>query len=150
MNEDNLKETKDLVNAQSPDVQVLTRLMDVRDRKQVAETLDYFASEFGRIDIAVNNAGISDSGKMSHETSDEEIEKVFSVNLMGVYRCQIEELRIMMGQEDLGPRLGRGCIVNVSSMYGIVAPGPNFPHTAYATAKHGKNTHSRTFELHTM
>ena len=43
----------------------------------------------------------------------------------------------MMAQEDLGPREGRGRIINVASMYGLVAPCDTMAHTAYTAAKHG-------------
>jgi NAD(P)-dependent dehydrogenase (short-subunit alcohol dehydrogenase family) len=38
---------------------------------------------------------------------------------------------------DLGPRCGRGNIINVSSMYGICAPPPGITSTPYTAAKHG-------------
>lgn len=41
---------------------------------------------------------------------------------------------------DRGSREGRGRIVNVASMYGIVAPSSHLSHTAYTTAKHGKKS----------
>lgn len=61
------------------------------------------ARAFGRLDVAVNNAGISGSGKLTHETEDEEIDRVLDVNLRGVYRCQKEELAVMVKQEYVPP-----------------------------------------------
>lgn len=57
------------------------------------------ARAFGRLDVAVNNAGTNGSGKLTHETEDEEIDRVLDVNLRGVYRCQKEELAVMVKQE---------------------------------------------------
>ncbi|KAF4120119.1 NAD(P)-dependent dehydrogenase, short-chain alcohol dehydrogenase family [Geosmithia morbida] len=131
-----LQKTRKLIKSEFPNVQVLANTMDVRDKKQIVDTIDYIVSHFGRLDIAVNNAGIGGSGKPTHETPDDEIENVLAVNLMGVYKCQKEELRTMLNQDDLGPRHGRGRIINVASMYGIVAPGPSVFYTAYSTAKH--------------
>ncbi|PHH58444.1 hypothetical protein CDD82_3012 [Ophiocordyceps australis] len=60
------------------------------------------------------------------------------INLHGVYRCQKEELTVMMKQEDLGARRGRGAIINLASMLGVVStPQYGIPTDAYTTAKHG-------------
>lgn len=84
----------------------------------------------------MNNAGVSGSGRKTHELGDDEWLGILDVNLQGVYRCQKEELGVMVNQEDLGPRVGRGRIINVGSMFAFVAPN-NQDHTAYTTAKHG-------------
>lgn len=82
-----------------PDVQVLSLHLDVRDAAQVKEGIARAAAEFGRLDVAVNNAGISGSGRQTHEIEDEEWMRVVDVNLQGVYRCQKEELGVMVNQE---------------------------------------------------
>ncbi|KAH7270492.1 uncharacterized protein BKA55DRAFT_588918 [Fusarium redolens] len=120
---------------QFPNVQVLAVHLDVRDSTQVKEGIVKIIGEFGRLDIAVNNAGISGSGRKTHELEDDEWLRILDVNLQGVYRCQKEELDVMVNQEDLGPRIGRGRIINVGSMFAVVAPN-NQDHTAYTTAKH--------------
>jgi NAD(P)-dependent dehydrogenase (short-subunit alcohol dehydrogenase family) len=38
---------------------------------------------------------------------------------------------------DLGPRIGRGTIINTASMYGLIAPAMTIPAAAYAASKHG-------------
>ncbi|KAH7153040.1 hypothetical protein EDB81DRAFT_790341 [Dactylonectria macrodidyma] len=120
-----------------PDVQIIALHIDVRDAAQVKEGITKAVAEFGRLDIAVNNAGIGGSGRQTHEIEDDEWIRIVDVNLQGVYRCQKEELGIMVNQEDLGPREGRGRIINVASMLGIVSPCNNMHHTAYSTSKHG-------------
>ncbi|VUC25494.1 unnamed protein product [Clonostachys rosea] len=121
-----------------PNVEVVPIQMDVRDQEQVRRGIAETVSAFGRLDIAVNNAGIGGSGKLTHEAEYEDIERVLDVNLHGVYRCQKEELAVMIKQEDHGPREGRGSIINVTSIYGLVAPNPWIAQTAYTAAKHGK------------
>ncbi|KAK7222596.1 hypothetical protein V2G26_010599 [Clonostachys chloroleuca] len=120
-----------------PHVELVPIQMDVRDQEQVRRGIAETVSAFGRLDIAVNNAGIGGSGKLTHEAEYEDIERVLDVNLHGVYRCQKEELAAMIKQEDHGPREGRGSIINVTSIYGFVAPNPWIAQTAYTAAKHG-------------
>ncbi|KAI6781279.1 3-oxoacyl-[acyl-carrier-protein] reductase-like protein [Emericellopsis cladophorae] len=137
INASNLEATRATLASTFPQVQILPLHMDVRSKIQVNEGIAQVAKEFGRLDIAVNNAGINGSGRLTHETEDEEIERVLDVNLHGVYRCQKAELAAMVKQEDLGPRDGRGRIINIASMYGLVAPNSRLSHTSYTTAKHG-------------
>lgn len=151
-----------------PTLQVLPLQLDVRDKVQVRQGIAETAKAFGRLDVAVNNAGIASNGRLTHETEDDEIERVLDINLRGVYRCQKEELALMVNQEcvpsqrnplnagldcdiarrgavtdewprDLGPKEGRGRIVNVASMYGLIAPSSHLSHTPYVTAKHGND-----------
>jgi NAD(P)-dependent dehydrogenase (short-subunit alcohol dehydrogenase family) len=120
-----------------PDVEILTLVTDVRSGQEVKEALARVAERLGRLDVAVNNAGVAGSGKPTHETDEEEWMRVLDVNLHGVWRCQKEELAVMVKQEDLGKRIGRGTIINVSSMFGVVGPSNRLPYTPYAAAKHG-------------
>ncbi|KAJ4179099.1 hypothetical protein NW755_012699 [Fusarium falciforme] len=122
---------------QFPHVEILTLHLDVRSPSQVREGIAKVVAQFGRLDIAVNNAGISGSGRQTHEIENDEWLGVLDVNLQGVYRCQKEELAVMVKQKDLGPRDGRGRIVNVASMLAVVAPCNRMAHTAYTTSKHG-------------
>ncbi|KAH6609046.1 short-chain dehydrogenase reductase sdr [Trichoderma cornu-damae] len=121
---------------QWPDMEVLALQMDVRKGEQVKGGLAQVVSQFGRLDVAVNNAGVRGKPGRIHELDESDWDDVLSINLGGVQRCQREELAIMVNQEDLGMRRGRGSIINVSSMYGTV--GPQFPihFTAYTAAKH--------------
>ncbi|OAA53616.1 3-oxoacyl-[acyl-carrier-protein] reductase [Niveomyces insectorum RCEF 264] len=125
------------LQAAYPGVEVLPLQMDVQQYDQVKAGIAATVARFGRLDIAVNNAGIGGSGKPTHEVDEEEWRRVINIDLDGVWRCQREELAVMVKQEDLGPREGRGRIINTASMFGIVAPGTLMSHTAYAAAKHG-------------
>jgi NAD(P)-dependent dehydrogenase (short-subunit alcohol dehydrogenase family) len=94
-----LEESNAALKESFPDVQILTLHLDVRDAVQVKEGITQAAAEFGRLDIAINNAGTGGSGRQTHEIEDDEWMKVVDVNLLGVYRCQKEELGIMVNQE---------------------------------------------------
>ncbi|KAL1860381.1 hypothetical protein Daus18300_009294 [Diaporthe australafricana] len=132
-----LQKTRELLRAQYPEVKVMKLQLDVRHSEQVEEGLSEVVRKFGRLDIAVNNAGIGGSGMRTHEMPNAEWNKIADVDLFGVWRCQREELAIMVDQEDLGVREGRGRIINVSSMYGLKATGPHLPSTPYVASKHG-------------
>ncbi|KAG8164402.1 hypothetical protein KVR01_006320 [Diaporthe batatas] len=143
---DGLSKTREIIRARCPDATVMELQLDVRQSGQVRDALAEIAKRFGRLDIAVNNAGVAGRGHRTHEMADEEWAGVADIDLFGVWRCQKEELVTMVGQEDLGVREGRGKIINVASMYGLKATGPHLPATPYVASKHGKD-HSCTESL---
>ena len=88
---------------------------------------------FGRLDVMVNNAGIS--GRYSKpllETSEEDWDAIMAVNLRGVFLCCKRAVGEMLGQEPVDEVRGR--VVNISSQHGMIGP-PG--HVAYATSKGG-------------
>lgn len=135
INADALAETVAPLQERHGSIEILSLELDVRDAAAVKSGLEKAKQKFGRIDIAVNNAGISGSGKPTHEVEEAEWLDVTDVLLNGVWRCQREELAIMTEQEVVSPREGRGCIINIASMYGLVAHNTAVTYTA---AKHGK------------
>lgn len=99
INTADLEATKKTIAAEFPKVEVLPLHLDVRNKAQVKDGIAELVKRFGRLDIAVNNAGVGGSGKLTHETEDEEIENVLDININGVYRCQKAELAVMVKQE---------------------------------------------------
>lgn len=81
---------------------------DVADAAAVKNAI----SRLPRVDVLVNNAGISHTGLISQIT-EEEWDRLFAVNVKGVYHCVSAVLPCML-------QVQKGCIVNVSSMWGQV------------------------------
>lgn len=145
------------LNGQYDDVDVLAIHMDVASESSVNSAVEETVKRFGRIDIAINNAGVSGPRGSTFETSFEEWQSTININLHGVWLCQRAEIKQMSQQEyyppasnnflsslrllmcelrSKGPRHGRGVIINVSSMYGVVGISSEAPATAYAASKH--------------
>ena len=100
---------------------------NVADEAQAAAMVARTVAEFGRLDMAYNNAGIlGPMGDVTEETA-QAFDEVNAVNLRGVWTCMKHELLQMRKQ-------GSGAIVNCSSLGGLVGlPG----RAAYHAAKHG-------------
>lgn len=84
---------------------------DVSDSEQVEKMFHYIAEEFKRLDILINNAGIT-RDNLILKMSDKEFDQVIDVNLRGVFYCLKQASRMMLKQ-----RYGK--IVNISSISGI-------------------------------
>ena len=109
-NERALAETAALLPS---DATVSCTVLDVSSREQVFGFADKVVREFGRADTIINNAGTSVLASVENVTI-EEIEKVINVNLWGVVYGTKAFLPHMLKQRS-------GCIVNVSSVFGLVA-----------------------------
>lgn len=122
----------------APDVSIKQFELDVTNEKAVDDSITQTVKEFGRLDYAVNNAGIGGDMTTTDQNTRNDFEKVMAVNTTAVWMCQRAQVRQMLKQEKLNNsyRSYRGSIVNVASMYGLVAPPLNVPATAYATSKH--------------
>jgi NAD(P)-dependent dehydrogenase (short-subunit alcohol dehydrogenase family) len=105
---------------------------DVSDEAAAAQAVDFCVKRDGRLDVLVNNAAIS-VGKPLLETSLGEWNRVFAVNLTGVFLMSRAAIRVMLQQDEDG--LGvRGRLVNISSQHGMVASPED---VSYGTSKSG-------------
>ena len=100
---------------------------DVTDAKDIDALVTRTVELFGRLDCAVNNAGVANgSNTRMHEMPDETYDFVMDVNVRGVWLCMKREIVQMLEQ-------GGGVIVNTASGAGLVGvPGL----TAYVASKH--------------
>jgi NAD(P)-dependent dehydrogenase (short-subunit alcohol dehydrogenase family) len=87
--------------------------VDITKEPSVAAAVKKVADAHGRIDILVNNAGIPGVNKYAHEVEVAEWDKVFDVNVKGMFLCTKHTLPHMMRQK-------AGAIVNFSSIYGLI------------------------------
>lgn len=99
---------KAVVALQDNGAEVVGLLNDASDSADVNILLDMIVTRFGRLDIAVNNAGTATPLQEFHEVSEAEFDRVIAVNLKGVWLCMQAEIRQMLKQ-------GGGRIVNMAS-----------------------------------
>jgi 3-oxoacyl-[acyl-carrier protein] reductase len=110
-----------------------TLALDVTDPAAVADTFRRVLDERGRLDVLVNNAGVSRDGFLA-TMPDDDWDEVIAVNLGGTMRCCRAAARPMIRQ-------GHGAIVNVASVAGLHAsPGQ----ANYAASKGGVVALTRT------
>ena len=100
---------------------------DTSDPQAVEAMVAKAVEQFGRLDFAVNNAGIGGEQALTGDYSPDGWQKVINVNLNGVFYCMRYEIPQML-------KNGGGVIVNMASILGAVgfASSP-----AYVAAKHG-------------
>jgi NAD(P)-dependent dehydrogenase (short-subunit alcohol dehydrogenase family) len=99
---------------------------DVRNEDDVRNLVDQTVKRFGRLDIAINNAGTEGLPGLVTDQTAESYAARFDTNVLGVLLSMKHELRVMLPQ-------GSGSIVNVSSAYGSVgAAGAS----VYVASKH--------------
>ena len=101
-------------------------VVDVTQREMVDATVKAVLEKFGRIDVLVNNAGITQDARLQKMTL-EQFDRVIDVNLRGVFHCAQAVTDAMVAQ-------GSGVILNASSVVGIYG---NFGQTNYAATKFG-------------
>lgn len=101
-------------------------VMDVTQRDRVDAVVASVVAQFGRVDVLVNNAGITQDARLQKMTL-EQFDRVIDVNLRGVFHCTQAVVDHMVAQ-------GRGAILNASSVVGIYG---NFGQTNYAATKFG-------------
>lgn len=97
---------------------------NVVDGKAVGELVDRTMKEFGRIDILINNAGITRDGLLLR-MKEEDWDLVMNVNLKGAFHCTKSVLSAMSKQR-------RGRIVNIASVVGVMG---NAGQANYAASK---------------
>lgn len=100
--------------------------LNVTQRDAVDSVVAKVLAEFGRVDVLVNNAGITQDARLQKMTT-EQFDKVIDVNLRAVFHCSQAVVNTMIAQ-------GSGVILNASSVTGLYG---NFGQTNYAASKFG-------------
>lgn len=101
---------------------------DISKPEDVQKMIDDIVSKWGTIHIACNNAGIN-KNSASEDTSLEEWDQTFNVNLRGTFMCCQAAGRVMLKQ-------GYGKIINTASMASLIVPHPQ-KQLSYNTSKAG-------------
>ncbi len=109
---------------------------DVSSSEFCDELIAGVVAEHGRVDVLVNAAGIIVRSP-AHATSDEDWDRLFSVNVAGVFYMSRAAVRVMVEQ-------GSGAIVNFGSVWGEVG---NAGHAAYAASKGAVHQLTRSMAL---
>ena len=122
----NLEELeKELKNGQE-EIRTLFVKGDVTDVAFCTEMVEQITKEFGKLDVVINNAGITKDGLLMR-MKEEDFDKVLDINLKGTFHICKQVVPIMMKQK-------HGKIVNISSVVGIAG---NAGQSNYAASKAG-------------
>jgi meso-butanediol dehydrogenase/(S,S)-butanediol dehydrogenase/diacetyl reductase len=115
---------------------LLTCHGDVRSAADVKSALHKTIEAFGKIDVIHNNAGIASPSKPLDQTSEEEWEGLFAVNLKSVFWTTKHGIDYL--------KQSRGCILNTSSMVGEIGQEN---HAAYVATKGGMSALTKAMAL---
>ncbi|NUE80705.1 oxidoreductase [Snodgrassella alvi] len=110
---------------------------DVSDVYAVKKMIEWIVLTYGRLDAALNNAGIQTPQRPMAEITNDEFDRTVAVDLKGVWNCMQFEIEQMLKQ-------GEGAIVNTSSQGGLTAFSGQ---AAYISCKHGVIGLTRTASL---
>jgi NAD(P)-dependent dehydrogenase (short-subunit alcohol dehydrogenase family) len=109
-------------------VRAMALTVNVTEASQVNNVVEQVLSNWGKLDIAVNSAGIARRSP-SEAIEEAEWDAILNVNLKGVFLCAQAEGRVMLAQ-------GRGSIINIASMSGRIVNRPQL-HAHYNASKAG-------------
>lgn len=129
LNEESLRQTAETIESTYPNTKLVVKAGNVADNHFADTFIQEVVTSFGRVDYAVNCAGVLGKPLRSAETSLEEFDRVNNINYRGCWLSSRAELRQMSSQDGLPSHdparpPQRGSVVNVASQLGIVSrPG---------------------------
>lgn len=109
---------------------------DVSRDSDVKAAIDRVLARYGRLDVIHNNAGIANPAKPLHDTTDEEWDALFDINVKSILHTTRHGIAAL--------RESRGCILNTSSLVGVI--GQEI-HAAYTATKGAMNTLTKSMAL---
>lgn len=101
---------------------------DVSKKEEAEKLIQFAINKFNKIDVLINNAGISQEGLFT-DVTEEEWEKIINTNLNSVFYCTQQALKYMIPEQ-------QGCIINISSIWGETGASCE---VAYSTTKAALN-----------
>jgi NAD(P)-dependent dehydrogenase (short-subunit alcohol dehydrogenase family) len=137
VDERRLKQFEEQLAAQYGDEAVLAILADVRDSQQVREAFEVTLEKYGRLDILVNNAAVTQI-KAVDVLTDEDIDSIIDTNLKGYVKCAREAVKIM---KEAGTK---GSLLFISSKNGLVGASNK---SLYCATKGGELTLARALAM---
>ena len=126
LHKENLTEVANTINKLNRKSSVIQG--DGSKKDDVQKAFARVAKEFGRLDICVNNAGISMQVPVE-KMSEEDWDRIIDINMKGVFFCSQEAVHIMIPQK-------KGCIINIGSISARIVNVPQ-PQAVYNTSKAG-------------
>ena len=97
---------------------------DVSKREETEKLIQFAINKFNKIDVLINNAGISQEGLFT-DVTEKEWQKIINTNLNSVFYCNQQALKYMIPEQ-------QGCIINISSIWGETGASCE---VAYSTTK---------------
>jgi NAD(P)-dependent dehydrogenase (short-subunit alcohol dehydrogenase family) len=116
---------------------LITCIGDVTDHHFIQTVINQIEQHFGRLDLALNNAGITTAANAVADVAINEWHKVMNINVNSLYYCMHYQVPLMLKNDG-------GSIVNMSSMLGLIATKNRAP---YVTSKHAVTGMSKAVAL---
>ena len=118
------EEQAKILQKENPDIDIFKA--DVSNREEIKKMVNYTLDKYGKIDILINNAGISQN-KLFTDVTDEDWQKIINNNLYSTFCMTQEVLPNMIHNKN-------GSIINISSVWGLVGASCE---SIYAISKAG-------------
>ncbi|WP_026692029.1 3-oxoacyl-[acyl-carrier-protein] reductase [Peribacillus kribbensis] len=132
LNNEGIDQTVETIKTRGGEVTGL--VVDVTKREEVEWLMSKTIDQYGRVDIVINNAGITQDAQLLKMT-EEQWDSVIDVNLKGVFNVAQAAAKVMIEQKS-------GVVLNASSVVGTYG---NFGQTNYAASKWGVNGMTKTW-----
>ena len=118
------KAKKIQIELQKQNIKIDIIKANVANKLEVSKLVKYIIERYNKIDVLINNAGISQE-KLFLDLTDDDWEHIMNINLNSVYFCSKEVLPYMLKRKE-------GCIINISSIWGETGASCE---VAYSTTK---------------